>query len=377
MIAPETSAEEALVLAERLRAAAAAALDQLALPGTLSAGVTDLTQPDNARSLPSCRQRGLYHAKHHGRDRVELYTPGVENDPAAQDSHRRLIAHTGIAALLRASDAKDAHTSRHSERVANIAAQLAARRGWPAERCGRLHEAARLHDLGKIGVPDGILRKPCELTAEEYERVKTHARLGAQIAAGVLDAEQVSWIDSHHERPDGQGYPDALTAPDIPDGALIIATADAYDAITTGRSYRAAISPTDAIAEMRRHTGTQFDATLIDTLEDWARHHENGAGRDAARRPTHRSCPGDRGPRRSRNRLVREPATIRLEPVPPPPVTALISVCDSTRRPGPIRWASPELRRHDEPQLTARHHNAKSLSDHGAEVRVGNQGLGP
>ncbi len=282
VIAPETTAEEALVLAERMRAAVTEALDQLALPVTLSAGVTDLTHAQTMRDLFHLADSALYHAKHHGRDRVELYTPGVENDFAARDSHRRLVAHNGIAALLRASDAKDAHTSRHSERVAHIAAQLAARLGWPAERCDRLHEAARLHDVGKIAVPDGILRKPGELTAEEYEHVKTHARLGAQIAAGVLDAEQVSWIHSHHERPDGQGYPDALTTPDIPDGALIIAAADAYDAITTGRPYKAAISPTDAIAEMRLHTGTQFDATLINELEDWARYHENGAGRDAA-----------------------------------------------------------------------------------------------
>jgi HD-GYP domain-containing protein (c-di-GMP phosphodiesterase class II) len=154
--------------------------------------------------------------------------------------------------------------------VAAISNQLALRLARTPGRCARLREAALLHDVGKIGVPDSILTKPAALTEEEYKRVKTHAALGAQIVEGVLDAEQVSWVRGHHERPDGRGYPDALTAATIPDGARLLAIADAYDTVTSGRPYMPAISPAQATREMRRHAGTQFDTDLLDRLDHGA-----------------------------------------------------------------------------------------------------------
>ena len=110
-------------------------------------------------------------------------------------------------------DAKDGSTHDHAQRVANIAERLAEQLGWPPERCARLREAALLHDVGKIGIPDAVLAKPGALTDDEYTLIKTHPTIGARIAEEVLDAEQVSWVQHHHERPDGLGYPDGLAAP--------------------------------------------------------------------------------------------------------------------------------------------------------------------
>ena len=151
----------------------------------------------------------------------------------------RTQALTGLRALARAVDAKDATTSEHSERVAALAGRLAAASGWAPRRAAQLAEAALVHDVGKIGVPDAILLKAGPLTTEEYELVKGHVSLGAQIVSDVLTPEQVRWIETHHERPDGSGYPAGLRGADIPEGGALLALADAWDVMTCPRSYSA------------------------------------------------------------------------------------------------------------------------------------------
>ena len=154
-------------------------------------------------------------------------------------------------------DAKDPSTRRHSERVAALCEELADALGWPPERCRLLRDAGLVHDVGKIGVPDAILFKPGRLTAEEYELVKEHAELGARIVAEALTPEQVSWVKSHHERWDGGGYPEGLMAEDIPEGARIMALADAWDVMTSERPYTAGpATPARAIAECRACSGS-------------------------------------------------------------------------------------------------------------------------
>ena len=115
-----------------------------------------------------------------------------------------------------------------------------------------------MHDVGKIGVPDAVLLKPGRLTDDEYDQIKRHAALGAQMVEDLLLAEQVGWIRAHHERPDGRGYPAGLTAAQIPDGAAILAVADAFDVMTATRIYSAARSREDALAECERLVGAQF-----------------------------------------------------------------------------------------------------------------------
>jgi diguanylate cyclase (GGDEF)-like protein/PAS domain S-box-containing protein len=274
VIAPDTDDAAAAALAERLRRAAGEALERLHVAVTLSAGVADLAAASAADDLVHLADRALYWAKHHGRDQTATHAVSAVDQLSDEERNRRLErarALTGLHALARAVDAKDPFTQRHAQRVAEISEELAVALGWTADRCLRLSQAALLHDVGKIGVPDAVLHKPGKLTSDEYEQVKLHSEIGARIAAGVLDDEQVSWVRSHHERPDGSGYPDGLTEREIPDGARIIAVADAFDVMTTGRPYQRAMEASDAVAELLRHTGTQFDAGVLRTLEDWSR----------------------------------------------------------------------------------------------------------
>jgi HD-GYP domain-containing protein (c-di-GMP phosphodiesterase class II) len=129
---------------------------------------------------------------------------------------------------------------------------------WSEERVALLEDAALVHDVGKIGVPDAVLLKPGRLTDDEYDQIKRHAALGAQMVEDLLLTEQVDWIRAHHERPDGRGYPAGLSAPQIPDGAAILAVADAFDVMTATRIYSAARSREDALAECERLVGGQF-----------------------------------------------------------------------------------------------------------------------
>jgi putative nucleotidyltransferase with HDIG domain len=168
--------------------------------------------------------------------------------------------------LARAVDAKDPSTRRHSERVADLSWAIAGILGWSVARRRLLHEAALVHDVGKIAIPDEILFKSAGLTPSEYETVKGHSLLGAEMLDGVMTPEQVGWVRSHHEWWGGGGYPDGLVGEQIPDGARIIAIADAWDAITSWRPYGAPRSPEEALAECRASAGTQFWPSAVIAL---------------------------------------------------------------------------------------------------------------
>ena len=157
--------------------------------------------------------------------------------------------------------------SAHSERVADIAAQLAVALGWSLDEAARLRDAGLVHDVGKIGIPDAILLKPGRLTRAEYELVKGHALLGAQIVSDVLQPDQVLWVKTHHERWDGAGYPDGISGEQIPVGGRILAVADAWDVMTSVRSYSPARSCDDALDECRRCAGTQLWTPAVEALE--------------------------------------------------------------------------------------------------------------
>jgi putative nucleotidyltransferase with HDIG domain len=182
------------------------------------------------------------------------------------DSPLRSQSLAGIRALARAIDHKDAATAGHSDGVAAMAGALAAELGWPGPEIERLELAALVHDVGKMGVPDGTLLKPSLLTSAERSHVQLHAALGAQIAAEVLAADQVAWVRSHHERIDGTGYPDGLAGDAIPLGARIVAVADAWDVMTSGRPYAAALDTADALGECLRVAGSQLDVVVVDAL---------------------------------------------------------------------------------------------------------------
>ena len=170
-----------------------------------------------------------------------------------------------IKTLITAIDAKDVYTKGHSARVSEYSVILAKELGWNEEAVNNIKYKALLHDVGKIGVPDRVLNKADRLTDEEYNVIKTHTIIGAQIIEGVESLSDMSVVArSHHERYDGRGYPDALAGEEIPLEARIVGIADAYDAMSSDRAYRKAL-PKDIIRkELEKGRGTQFDPYLTD-----------------------------------------------------------------------------------------------------------------
>ena len=141
-----------------------------------------------------------------------------------------------IRSLARSIDAKEYPDEEHSERVAGLVRRLAEAAGWPPVPVAQLAEAALIHDVGKIGIPFDVLLKPGPLTPDVYELVKGHAALGAQMAREALGEEQAMWIEQHHERFDGKGYPNGLAGAQISEGAGLLALADAWAVMTTDLS---------------------------------------------------------------------------------------------------------------------------------------------
>lgn len=180
------------------------------------------------------------------------------------------------------------YTGGHLQRVAQWARRVAERLGLPPERCELVYEAALLHDLGKTVLDEQILNKPGRLSPEEWEQIKKHPQLGAEILSDTpFLAPIIPWIAMHHERPDGTGYPFGLKGAQIPVEARIIAVVDAFDAMIGGeapnqqRAHRRSLSIEEALAELERCSGTQFDTEVVQTFTqvvlDWQRRRAAGA----------------------------------------------------------------------------------------------------
>lgn len=169
-----------------------------------------------------------------------------------------------IQALARTIDARCENTKGHSERVTQYSVSLAAAMGWSEEQLEQLRQAALLHDVGKVGVPDNILKKEGPLTAEEWKEMKKHPLHTVMILNGVAGLQGILPLAQyHHERYDGKGYPTGISGNDIPLGARIIAVADAFDAMTADRIYRKAMSVTKAVEIIKECAGTQFDPQVV------------------------------------------------------------------------------------------------------------------
>lgn len=169
--------------------------------------------------------------------------------------------------LIKVVDARDTYTGSHSESVSALVEVIGETMGLPEQTVRQLRLAGLLHDLGKIAVSDPILQKPGRLTPAEIECLRRHSKTGFDLLEG-LDVHPVDlWILHHHEHWDGSGYPHGLAGEEIPIGSRIILVADAFDAMTSERSYRAATGVEAAIAELHRYSGSQFDPTVVSALE--------------------------------------------------------------------------------------------------------------
>ena len=196
------------------------------------------------------------------------YQQNLESRVRELDRRNRQSLINGVQTLVHALEAKDSYTSGHSSRVSRYAVKTAVLLGYTADRLEHIRLGGELHDIGKIGTREDILNKPGPLTPEEFEHIKAHTSLGERILAPFLSESPMVLriVRSHHERMDGGGFPDGLTAEDIPPEARIVAVVDAFDAMTTNRAYRPPRTPADAVAELRSCTGSHFDREVVEAF---------------------------------------------------------------------------------------------------------------
>jgi putative two-component system response regulator len=172
-----------------------------------------------------------------------------------------------VQTLADAIDAKDTYTNGHSGRVAEYAREIARRYGYTRKQQDEIFMMGLLHDVGKIGVPDSVINKPSKLTEAEYAQIKTHSVMGERILRNIRERPKLAiaarW---HHERYDGRGYPDGLSGESIPEEARIIAVADAYDAMTSRRSYLDILPQANVKREIEIGRGTQFDPQFAEIM---------------------------------------------------------------------------------------------------------------
>ena len=220
----------------------------------------------SAYEVAHARERELNQAN----DRLRrAYQQSLQYAVDLKNTYRRLqrAIFQSLLGLANALEAKDAYTCGHSMRVARLARQLARGAGLPHGAADTIGQAALLHDLGKIGVPEGILRKPGPLTTDEWEIMRAHPTIGAQILEPFrFLARAVDIVRHHHERFDGGGYPFGLAGARIPLAARIFAVADSFDAMTSDRPYRPAMPGEVAIREIQGGAGTQFDPAVVEAF---------------------------------------------------------------------------------------------------------------
>jgi response regulator RpfG family c-di-GMP phosphodiesterase len=197
------------------------------------------------------------------REEVALRTAELEREKESL----RLMSVSIAETLINAMEAKDLYLRGHSQRVAELAGHLAEELGLEEGVCEDLRVAGRLHDVGKIGIREAILNKPGSLTAEEFQHVKQHVRIGLEILEPLFHIRQpLKYIEHHHEHWNGAGYPLGLAGETIPFGARILCVADTFDALTSKRAYREPLEPMAALEHLRVDVGKQFDPCVYDAL---------------------------------------------------------------------------------------------------------------
>ena len=277
LILPQTDEQSGLLAAQRLCLAVQDTFARDQVPITISFGVACFPNHSHtSASLLRAADEALQHAKRSGGNHAASY------DPAAQGmsvSRREIESERFLTLMLDLAEAVDLRFSgsaRHSETVGRYAEMVARELELSEDRIALVRLAGMLHDIGKIGVPDSILRKQGPLTDEEFAVIKAHPGLGAQIIDHPSLAEVSAWVGAHHERPDGRGYPNGCSGDQVPLEARIIAVADAYEAMTSDRSYRNSIGHAAAREELIRCAGSQFDERVVAALV-------SALGRDAER----------------------------------------------------------------------------------------------
>jgi putative two-component system response regulator len=236
----------------------------------LTNGASDfLTKPIDFAHLLRCVHRVLKQRELHLQKK--RYTKELEANIRKRDETLRSSDEQTVRLLVQASLYRDEETGEHIQRVGNASAILSLAMGWSTENATRIRLAAPLHDVGKIGVPDGILQKAGKLNAEEFRVMQSHVVIGASLLSGCTSptlklAAEIAL--NHHERWDGAGYMNGLSGTDIPQSARIVAVVDVYDALTHDRVYRPAIPERKALEMIREGRGSHFDPDVVDAFFD-------------------------------------------------------------------------------------------------------------
>jgi len=231
----------------------------------LKQGADDyICKPFNLEEVSLAVQRAL--EKRRLQLEIREYQQFLEEKVEEQTGEIRKIFLGAIEALVSALEAKDKYTGGHSRRVTEIALALGNELGLSAQDMEDLRWGSLLHDIGKIAIDQAIQNKPDRLTPEEYEHIMIHVHVGADIVQPVVNGKITEMIAHHHDHYDGSGLHQVIAGSDIPLGARILAVADAFDAMISDRPYRSAMSITEAIDEIKRCAGTQFDPVVVTAL---------------------------------------------------------------------------------------------------------------
>jgi diguanylate cyclase (GGDEF)-like protein len=240
---------------------------------TVSAGVAAYPAQGVGRDeLIRLADSALYWAKEDGKNRARTYqaASSLELSQLQQlaEGPDRAARYRAAASLAKAVDARDVYTGSHSERVGELAARIARRLGIDEPEIELTRLAGSLHDLGKLAIPEEILRKPGALNDSERLVLQRHPQIGHRMLESLGVEPIAEWVLHHHERWDGNGYPDRLRGEEIPLGARIIFVADAFDAMTSERVYRKPLSERDAVSELERCAGSQFDPAVVEAFSE-------------------------------------------------------------------------------------------------------------
>jgi diguanylate cyclase (GGDEF)-like protein len=240
---------------------------------TVSAGVAAYPAQGVGRDeLIRLADSALYWAKEDGKNRARTYqaTTSLELTQLQQlaEGPDRAARYRAAASLAKAVDARDVYTGSHSERVGELSARIARRLGIDDPQVELIRLAGSLHDLGKLAIPEEILRKPGALNESERLVLQRHPQIGYRMLESLGVEPIAEWVLHHHERWDGSGYPDRLRGEEIPIGARVIFVADAYDAMTSERVYRQPLSEREALEELERCAGSQFDPAIVEAFSE-------------------------------------------------------------------------------------------------------------
>jgi len=268
LILPETNVDDAYMVAERIRKEIAAEMKARNIILTCSIGLVHY--PSNGatfNTLMETADAALYYAKTKGGNQSYIHSKIPPQPPAMVRQETMGISLNAIYALTSVVEARDHYTYGHSRKVNSYAIALAKAIELPNDEITKISASASLHDVGKIGIPDDILNKKGKFTEEDWKIIKAHTKLGASIVGSVPGLVPcIPAILYHHEHYDGSGYPEGLKGDEIPLEARILAIADAFSAMTSARPYRGPLSLEQAIEELKRNAGTQFDPKLAEVF---------------------------------------------------------------------------------------------------------------